>query len=479
MSLRQLFYPESIAVVGASPNLGGGKLPYYQSLQIMGYQGRLYPVNPAHAEIDGVKVYPGLDALPEAVDLAIVSVPARLALETIRSAIRRGIRFVHFYTSGFSEAGDQELEDAMLAAARKAGVRIVGPNCIGVHCTESRVTFDPTFQQADLGNVAFIGQSGGVTSNFVRLCQTRHIKLNKAVSIGNQIDVRVEDYLDYFAQDENIRVIAAYIEDIKDGRAFLEALRRTAYTKPVIVLKGGITPKGALAAASHTGAMAGQHAVFSSVMRQFGCIEAITFEQLIDLTMLASSQRRSGGGRVGFLGAGGGTSVLFADYAIERGLDLPELQRKTQMRIMERISAVNTSTVNPVDLGAYGFDFEIMAHTMQVMDADENLDVIIPYFSLDFISSFQMNQIESGPHLIVDTVRQMNKPVIPIFARFTEHVLHNEEVRIKIFEIFREAGLPVYSTIQDAVGAITGIRRWCAGTQEADKGLENRRVHAQ
>jgi len=288
MDLQRLFSPESVAVVGASPHLGGGKMPYYQIFQMAGYKGRLYPVNPKYTEISGVKVYPTLDDIPEPVDLAIVGVPAGKALETVEAAARKGIKFIHFFTSGFSEIGNVELEKAMLKAAHKGGTRIIGPNCIGVHCTGSAVTCDvPKSPLTGIGKVAFLGQSGGMTHNFMRMANSRKLELNKVVSYGNQIDLKVEDYLEYLADDDTVRVIAAYIEDIKNGRRFIEALKKTTAKKPVVILKGGITEQGARAAASHTGAMAASHEIWTAVMRQNHGIEAVNFEQMVDLTMMS------------------------------------------------------------------------------------------------------------------------------------------------------------------------------------------------
>ena len=153
MDLKRLFYPRSIAVVGASPNLAMGKFPFYQMLKWSGFKGTVYPVNPAHKEIKSEKVYASLDEVPEPVDLAICSIPARLALETMEAAVNTGIGFVHFFTSGFSEVGDKDLEEALLQVARKGKTRIVGPNCLGVLCNESGVTFDPTILQETKGVV--------------------------------------------------------------------------------------------------------------------------------------------------------------------------------------------------------------------------------------------------------------------------------------------------------------------------------------
>jgi acetyl-CoA synthetase (ADP-forming)/acetyltransferase len=461
MDLTRLFFPRTIAVIGASPHLGGGKLPYYQVIQLAGYKGRLYPVNPKYQDINGAKVYASLDDIPEPVDLAIASVPAKLALETVEAAARNKVGFLHFFTSGFSEVGNRKLEEDMLLAARKGGTRIVGPNCIGVHCTESGITCDlPKSPMKGVGNVAFLGQSGGMTHNFMRMAHSRYLELNKVVSYGNQIDLKVEDYLDYFAGDDTIKVVAAYIEDIKDVQLFLKVLQKTTARKPVIILKGGTTEQGARAAASHTGAMAARQDLWSSVMRQYGCIEAHNFEHLVDLTMMAVANRVPCGNRLGFLGAGGGTSVLFTDFASQDHLLLPELGSQAQEKISQKISNVNTSTANPVDLGFYGFDFHIMSHTIQAMAQDRNIDVIIPYFSLDFITSFQSDQVESGPHAIVEAFRLTDKPVVPILSRFTENILDIEKVRIRMTELFRKAGLAVYNTPQDAIASISGILMW-------------------
>jgi acyl-CoA synthetase (NDP forming) len=468
MALHSLFYPESVAVVGASPNLGGGKMPYYQIYQMAGYKGRLYPVNPKYSDIGGVKAYASLDDLPESVDLAIVGVPASKALKMVEAAARKGIKFIHFFTSGFSEIGNAELEKAMVAAARKGGTRIIGPNCIGIHCTESAITCDlPKTPLQGIGKVAFLGQSGGMTHNFMRMAQSRKLDLNKIVSYGNQIDLKVEDYLEYLADDDSVEVISAYIEDIKDGRRFMKALKKTTAKKPVVIFKGGITEQGAKAAFSHTGAMAASHEIWTTVMKQYQGISAANFEQMMDLTMMSIAEKRPAGTKLGFLGAGGGTSVLFTDLSTLAGLSLPELSRTAQKRISERISNVNTSTTNPVDLGFYGFDFEIMAHTIEAMAGDDHIDAIIPYFSLDFITSFQKDQIESGPHAIVEAAMKTDKPVIPILSQFTENILDIEEVRIRMFSIFRDAGLAVYRTPQDAISSIHGYLKWRLQHQSA------------
>jgi acetyl-CoA synthetase (ADP-forming)/acetyltransferase len=303
-----------------------------------------------------------------------------------------------------------------------------------------------------------LGQSGGVSIDFVNAAFSRKIGLNKAVSYGNQIDLRVGDFLGYLAGDDSVTTVAAYIEDVKDGKGFLRALREASTRKPVIILKGGATEQGARAAASHTGAMAGSYELFSGSVRQHGGIVVETFEQLLHAVMLATAEKRPRGPRLGFLGAGGGTSVLLTDAAGRHGLSLPVLEGRTQKRIREAIADVNTSATNPVDLGAFGLDFDVMTHAMKAMDEDANVDAIVPYFSMDFLARFFREQTESGIDRILEAVRGMEKPVIPIVSRTTDD-LRVEEVRLGVFSKFREAGLAVYNTVDDAVYAIGAVLR--------------------
>lgn len=467
MDLERLFYPESVAVVGASPQMGAGKLPYYLLLKMGGYPGRLYPVNPQYAEIDGQRVYRNLAEVPEPVDLAIVTVASKHVRETMNHAAANGTRFIHFFTSGFSEIGNHDLERDMLRIGADSNTRIVGPNCIGVLCAGSRLIFDPVFVQEGPGSVAFLGQSGGLTHSFVRLAHSRRIPLNKVVSYGNQIDLTVEDYLAYLARDESVRVIAAYIEDIKDGRRFFDLLQQITPHKPVIILKGGQTAAGAVAAASHTGALAADSEIFSAALKQAGAVEAQTFEELLDMAMVAGRVPR--GPRLGFCGAGGGMSVLLTDLAHREGLELPVLADTTRAGIATRIREVNTCTANPVDLGTHGFDFDIMTHTAETMGRDEQIDAVLAYFSLDFITTFQQEQLQSGPETIIETARRMDKPLIPILARYTEDDLAIERTRIDIYTRLREAGLPVFSTVQEAVAALAPLIRAGVGTTETQE----------
>lgn len=460
VDLDSLFYPKSIAVIGASAKVGGGKLPYYHILKMIGYKGDIYPVNPKYDEIDGVKFYASIDDLPEGIDLTIVTAPVSGSLEIMKAAARKKIKFIHFFTAGFGESGNRDLEEELLEIARNDGIRIVGPNCIGIYCPEGGISFGFSIQENSSMEVAFLGQSGGVTTNFVRAAIACCLGLNKVVSYGNQIDIRAEDYLEYFAKDEKIRFIAGYIEDLKDPRTFLDILKRTTSIKPVVLLKGGMTDVGAKAAASHTGAMASNFRIWESAMRQHGAIVVENFEQMINLVMLGTGEKTPRGPRVGFLAAGGGAAVTFTDLATLGGLSVPELQIETQKLIGEKISDVNTSTSNPVDLGMFGFDFKIMAHTMEALDKDDSIDIIIPFFSVDFISAFQKDQIESGPKHIIEAIKKLKKPVIPVLSRYSQNNIDMEKARVSMFSAFRNAGLPVFANVQECIYSISKYLEW-------------------
>ncbi|MCK9229856.1 MAG: CoA-binding protein [Syntrophales bacterium] len=461
MNLDRLFYPRSVAVIGASAGSGGGRIPYLQVLQLTGYQGSLYPVNPKYKEISCLPVYSSIDELPDGVDLTIVATPIHQSLDILRSAVRKKFKFIHFFTSGFGETGNRKLEDELVAEARRGGVRIIGPNCIGVHCTESRLSFGHMPQETSPGSVAFLAQSGGITSSFMSMALARKTWINKVVSYGNQADLTVEDYIEYFAQDPGIKLIACYIEDIKNHSRFLSVLRRTTATKPVIILKGGTTDHGSKAAASHTGAMASNNTIWAAAARQHGAILVDNLERMMSLVMLGTTDRVPAGNRVGFLGAGGGVAVLFADMAINAGLLMPELQAKTQERILERIRDVNTSTTNPVDLGAFGFDLAIMSHTMKALDDDEEIDIIIPYFSVDYIAQAEaILNVTNSEKTILEMAGDIKKPVIPILMRFTDDNLDIERIRISTYSTLREAGFPVFPNIQEAVYTLRSFFWW-------------------
>ncbi len=328
-----LFKPRSIAHVGASPRVAAGRFNYTKFLQLTGFEGNLYPVNPKHDEVLGLKSYPSLSAIPGDVDLAILAVPATRCPDVFREMPAGKLKFAIIHTSGFSELDKGDLEAEVLQLAREKGFRIVGPNCMGVYSQQGRVGFwrDHWEIIGKPGSVGFISQSGGHAVNIIFSGMDAGVNFNKVISLGNQSDVSINELLEYMGNDDSIRVIGIYVEDIGDGRRFLQLLKEIGRRKPVVVWKGGVSPVGKEAAASHTGSLAGDEVVFAAAMRQAGVIAVDDFTQMLRLIRLLQPEFELTGGRLAVMVPGGGNAVSMCDlFSSQPNLSLPRLGAETQ-----------------------------------------------------------------------------------------------------------------------------------------------------
>ncbi len=315
--------------------------------------GGLYPVNPKVDEINGVRCYKTLLDTPDPVDHVISQVPAAVVPELVDQCVAKKVRSIHFFTAGFSETGDEEMagvEEAMIEKLRGAGIRAIGPNCMGLYVPSSRLAFMSGFP-TEPGNVFLLSQSGANAGEIVHGLVSRGIRFSKAISYGNGADLRAHDFLDYAAADPDSEVVAAYIEGVQDGRAFFDALKRCARVKPVIILKGGRTQSGSLAAHSHTGSLAGSIEIFDAACRQAGAMRAETMDELHDLVVAASTNTRlvSGRGVALFGGGGGGFAVLSADAIDREGLTVPKMPRSAVEKMREYVPVAGSSVNNPID----------------------------------------------------------------------------------------------------------------------------------
>lgn len=327
---------------------------FFDSLLDAGFpKDSLYPVNPKVDEINGTRCYPSLLDTPDPVDHVISQVPASVVPQLVDQCVEKKVRSIHFFTAGFSETGDKEMaavEHAMIEKLRNAGIRSIGPNCMGLYVPASRLAFMGGFPM-DSGNVFLLSQSGANAGEIVHGLTSRGIRFSKAISYGNGADLRAHDFLDYAATDDETDVVAAYIEGVRDGRAFFEALKRCARVKRVIILKGGRTQSGSNAAHSHTGSLAGSTEVFDAACRQAGAIRAETMDELLDLVVAASTDtcRITGRGVALFGGGGGGFAVLSADAIDREGLTVPQMPRKAVEKMREYIPVAGSSVNNPID----------------------------------------------------------------------------------------------------------------------------------
>ncbi|MFN0145385.1 MAG: CoA-binding protein [Dehalococcoidia bacterium] len=349
--LSALFRPRSVAVAGASTNVDSAGHDYVRSLQVFGFAGPVYPINPKADEIAGLKAYPSVAAVPGEIDLVISCVPAGAVLELIDQCGARGVRFLHLFTARFSETGDEAaagLEREVERRAAAAGVRILGPNGMGLYHPAAGLAFRPDLP-TDGGQVAFLSQSGNNAVEVVLRGHARGLRFGKVANYGNGMDITPAVMLRYLADDPETSVIGAYVEGVPGGRAFFEAARAAAAKKPVIVHKAGRTAAGARSAASHTAALAGAAELWSAALRQAGAIEARSQEQLLDLMVGASLMKPITGRRAAVVGGGGGRSVQSADACEENGLEVPPLPAATREKVRERAPALADWIGNPVD----------------------------------------------------------------------------------------------------------------------------------
>lgn len=384
--LDAFFYPESIAVVGASvdPRKTGHVL--LNNLINYGYAGKIYPVNPNADEILGLFTYKGLGDLPQTIDLAVFTIPAAAVVETLRTTPEIKIKAVVVHSGGFAEAGDEgkRLQAELLALARQRGMRIIGPNCMGVMCIETRVPWArrTTFPEVS-GGVSVVSQSGGGGGSLVNLADQRGVKFCKIVTIGNESDVTVIDCIDYFGSDPNTKIILVYLEGLRDGHRFLEVVRRVAAEKPVIVYKIGRTSEGGKAAASHTGSLAGSIEVYDGVFKQTGVLRGPGIDPVLDYLVAFSTiwlpRSELVGPRIGIITGPGGPGVATVDACVEAGLEVPDITTATKTSLAEQIPGATLA--NPMDMADFGLvarlkeknPYGIMA---DLMDQDDNIDMI-------------------------------------------------------------------------------------------------------
>lgn len=387
-SFDALLRPKSIALVGASADLdklGGRPLKF---LLDKGYKGRIYPINPKYPDIAGLRCYPGVAELPEAVDLAIVAVPARDVETTLGELGEKGVPAAVVFSSGFAEMGDQgrAMEERMVQVARRYGIRVVGPNTLGLLNSFDAVM--ATFSQYPSGPVApgpvaFITQSGAFGTAIAALCRRRELNLGYFVNTGNEAELIFPEVMGAVLADDRIKVGCGYIEGLKDGKALVAmADEALAKGKAIVVVKVGRTDAGARAAASHTGSLAGEDRVFDGIARQKGIVRAPDEEQMLDFVEAFAYCKLPEGGGIGVVTQSGGAGVLIADRAEELGLTIPRLTDETQAKLRKVVPAFG-SIANPVDVTAqFLAQPSILRDSIDAVMADPRVHVGIVWMQL-------------------------------------------------------------------------------------------------
>lgn len=446
-SLTPFFDAKGVAILGASTN--PKKLSYgiLENLVSYGYKGEVYPVNPNATEILGRKAYASIADVPDPVELAVVVLPVTVIMETMREIGERGIKAVVIITGGFRELGEEgaKVELAVKELARYYGMRVVGPNCVGT--IDVRTGLDSTFIKGlpQAGPIAFISQSGAICGGVIDLIINSRIGFSHFASLGNEMDVTETDMLEYFAEDENVNVIAMYVEGIQDGPRFMEVARRVSQKKPIVFLKAGKNDAGAKAVSSHTGSLAGSYAAYQAALAQAGVVEVETISQLFNVAWALGTQPLPAGKRVAITTNAGGAAALAADSLAFNGFELAKISPEIQQKLRTKLNP-SAQVSNPVDmLGSVSPEDYIWS--LGNLDADESVDVLLPILV---------------PQSLVDTLgvakawveigKQTNKTLLTC--------LMGERSTLESEQWLNMAGVPVFAYPDEAGRVLKGMQQY-------------------
>ena len=378
-SLKPFFHPRSVAVVGASRDRTAVGHRIIESLQGGGFTGPIIPVNPYTDEIAGLQTFPSLQTIPNPVDLAIVAVPSHLALPIMDDCAAKHVTAVILVTAGFAETGGEgaALEQQLHTKVRQHGIRLIGPNCFGLMNLDPAIRLNATYTPIvpPAGQVAFASESGGLGLAVVMAAQRMNFGMSSFVSLGNHVDVTVNDFLEYWERDPNTDVILLYLESIVEPQRFQRIAERVGKKKPIIAMKAGRTQAGQSAAGSHTAALTTNDKAVEALFKQCGVISARTLDEFLALATGLSNQRRPAGRRVGIATNSGGPGVLCADSCATEGLDVPELPQHTRSMLASFLPPT-AALRNPVDVIGFATE-EQHARTVETMLTSDELDALI------------------------------------------------------------------------------------------------------
>ncbi|HEX2724218.1 MAG TPA: acetate--CoA ligase family protein [Beijerinckiaceae bacterium] len=467
--VRALLSPNNVVIAGASDRAGSWSKRVLRSLERMGFPGQIYPLNPRNPTVwDGRTCYPDFASLPEPPDHVVVLVPGRAAIDTIRDAGRAGARSATIFSSGFGEGGDPEglaLGAELQAAIAESGLAVSGPNCLGNLAARHKLMTltDDRIQQLSRGPVAIFGQSGGIVTAIYRSLLNRGIQPGYAVTVGNEAGLNSADYIRYFAEDVDIKVIACFVEAIKDPAAFREACAAARDAgKPVVLVKIGGSDASRAAALAHTGSLAGSLACFDAVAETIGAIRVDTIDEMVEVVELLTHGHRPTGARVGSITFSGGLKGLLLEAAERNGVEFPALAPRTLDRLRE-VLGIGTSLGNPLDAGFTALSSREAYFTcIEIMQEDPGLDLLLVQEELPTAEG--MNA-KAGNLVTVDEMvgRPGAKPVGVVSMASYMYTDFTREFR------GRFPRLPVLHEVDKALKAVRAVGRWSVTRARTDE----------
>lgn len=438
MTIRKLFEPNSVAVVGASrdPEKLGHQI--LRNLVEADFEGKIYPVNPKADEILGLKCYSSLEKAPKKTQLAVIAVPSKIVPSVLEQCSENNVKNAVIISSGFSEVGGEgeELEKEALEVAKEMGIRILGPNCQGVNNTSNGLCATwPLITEE--GPISIVTQSGSVGAALETWAQGENIGISKFAMLGNKSDIDEADLIDYLADDDETGVIALYLEGVENGREFLEAAKKAAEEKPVVVLKGGRSERGAEAVKSHTQSLAGEYKIFKSACKQAGLIQVESIGELYNICKGLAALPKPEQKNTVIITSSGGSGILSADAAENLDINLIDLPEKSVERLEESLPS-ECILKNPLDLTG--------SATAEMYD--EAIKILARYKDVRSLIVIVGDPI-SG---IADVIKERFERVtmVPVMLGMGEEGIEEKEK-------LKEAGIPVFPDPEGAMKALGAL----------------------
>lgn len=452
--LSRLFAPKSVAVVGATERIGALGSFVFQNLRNAAFKGSVYAVNPKHSSIFGEKCYSAIAALPETPDVIVVTTPAETVAKILADAGKKGVLHAIVLSAGFSETGEAGAARAVevKAVLKRYGIRLLGPNCIGL--MRPIIGFNATFSntQGRAGSLALVSQSGAVCTSILDWAATTEIGFSSVVSLGGALDLDFGEILDFLVHDTETKSILLYVEGIRDARSFISALRSAARIKPVIVMKAGRYAAGITAAASHTGALTGNDAVFDAAVTRGGAVRVRTSAQLFAAARLLAVEGvidALNGERLAVITNGGGPGVVAADCAADNGLKLAKLSSAT-LAALDKVLPEHWSHGNPIDLIGDATP-ERFSAAIAAVAADANVDAMLVLFCPQATTSGEAAAVAT----IAQAINARNKYSKHVFTAW----LGGASVQTAR-ALFDSARIPNFLTPENAVEAFSYVAKF-------------------
>jgi acetyltransferase len=444
-TIHHLFEPRGIAVIGASHDTNKVGYKVLENILLGGYEGAVYPVNPKGGTILDCQVYTSIDEIDGEIDMAIIILPGKIVFDAVKACTQKNVKFLPIISSGFSEVGNVELEKKIVKHAHAHGMRILGPNIFGLFSAKSSLnaTFGP--KHILKGNVAIVTQSGALGSSMIGKTAVEHIGLSAMVSVGNKADIDEADLLDYLLESDSTKVILMYMEGVTHGDRLIEVLKAGSRKKPIVVIKSGRSKRGALAAASHTGSLAGADEIFDAIMRQCGVLRAENLEEAFSWCKYLADAPLPAGENTVIITNGGGLGVLATDacerFNVKLYDDIPLLRE-----IFSPVTPDFGSIKNPVDITGQARSMHYES-ALKAALAHDNIHAVMALYCET--AMFDLRGFGTIIETCYEEYRNTEKPVI--FSLLGGEMVESE------LDSLKAMGIPVFSEVYDCVSCLGAL----------------------